>query len=365
MASITERKRASGTIYLAQITRRQHGYTESRSFPTRKAAETWAKRRERELDNLIKSGEQLTKSTKSAAPTLSDAIDKYLDQNQNISRSKQLTLLRIKNEYTISTKNCDRIFARDIIDLANQISNRPKCSPSTVLSYLAHLSTVFEHAPVLWGYQLDKSEFDKARTALKHVGTIQRTNVRERLPTIDELNNLMQHFNEHDKKDFRCLPMCDLFLFALLSARRVSEITSIKWADYEPDQKRVKVRGMKSPTKKGGIDLWCNLTDEAIAIINKQPRTDERIFPYNHMSISRRFVNACKLLEIDDLHWHDTRHFAATRFAEMGMTVPQIASYTGHKTWSMVNRYAHVAKTGDRLAGWKWLDKICGQNNKT
>lgn len=359
MASITERNRGGKVTVLAQITRRAHNYTESRSFPTKKAAEVWARKREKELDALVARGEPLTKQSKAAAPTLGAAIERYIEQSANIGKSKRTTLTRIKDEYTIATKRCDHINERDIVDFANQIKLRPSNpSPSTVLSYLAHLGSVFTHGQIMFGYPLDKTIIDRAKYSLKHVGAISRSVERERLPTIDELNKLFAHFAEHNAKDARALNMIDITLFAIFSARRVSEITSIKWTDYEAEEKRVKVRGMKNPNKSEGSDVWCQLTDEACKIIDKQPRSDERIFPVSHVTISRRFVNACQLLGIEDLHYHDFRHLAATRLAEIGYTVPQIASITGHKTWKMVARYSHVAKIGDRLKDWEWLHKI-------
>jgi len=64
-------------------------------------------------------------------------------------------------------------------------------------------------------------------------------------------------------------------------------------------------------------------------VIQAMPRVDERIFPYNHRSISSRFTRACKVFGIEDLHFHDLRHEGVSRLFEMGETIPHVAGSLG------------------------------------
>lgn len=50
-------------------------------------------------------------------------------------------------------------------------------------------------------------------------------------------------------------------------------------------------------------------------------------------AISASFTRACALLGIDDLHFHDLRHEGISRLFEMGRTIPQAASVSGHRSW--------------------------------
>lgn len=65
---------------------------------------------------------------------------------------------------------------------------------------------------------------------------------------------------------------------------------------------------------------------------------------------------ACKMLGIEDLHFHDLRHEAASRLAELGWTIPQMAAVTGHRTWATLQRYTHLAgpEPVDKYAGWRF-----------
>jgi len=49
-----------------------------------------------------------------------------------------------------------------------------------------------------------------------------------------------------------------------------------------------------------------------------------------------------KRAEIEDLHFHDLRHEAISRFFEMGLTPPEVASISGHRTLSQLMRYSHA-----------------------
>ncbi len=44
---------------------------------------------------------------------------------------------------------------------------------------------------------------------------------------------------------------------------------------------------------------------------------------------------------LDDLRWHDLRHEATSRLLELGLTAPEVALITGHKSLTMLSRYTH------------------------
>ncbi len=97
---------------------------------------------------------------------------------------------------------------------------------------------------------------------------------------------------------------------------------------------------------------------EAERIVKTMPAESSRIFPYTTDAVGTAFTRACKLLGIKDLHFHDLRHEGVSRLFEMGKTIPQAASVSGHRSWPSLQRYSHLRATGDKWAGWKWLDKI-------
>ena len=189
----------------------------------------------------------------------------------------------------------------------------------------------------------------------KNLGLIAKSKKRDRRPTLDEMNELMAHFEDRWKKG-RALPMHKICAFALFSTRRQEEIVTITWSDLEAG--RILVRDMKHPGEKEGNDIWVDLPPEAERIINALPQTDPRLFPYTTDAISAAFTRTCKLLGIEDLHFHDLRHEGVSRLFEMGKTIHQAASVSEHRSWPSLQRYSHLRATGDKWAGWGWLDRI-------
>lgn len=360
MASISERTRAGGRkVFVVQIIRRNFGnYRDSQTFSNRRDAEAWAKKREAEIELSIAEGRDL-RGPQPGKETLGDAIDAYLKDQASIGRTKAQCLRTIRNEYAICDKPCDVIRSATIVDFARQIANRPDVtSRSTVGNYLSHLAAVFKYAPALSGFLLDKAEMDKALAACQHSGLIGRAAKRERRPTLEELDTLLDHFVRSSQRDARIIPMHLITIFAIFSTRRQDEITRILWEDYDEEEKQVLVRKMKHPGMRGGVDTVCELPDPCTEILRQMPKISDRIFPFNTDVVSRRFTDACKLLEIRDLRFHDLRHEGISRLAELGRTVPQLASTSGHKSWQSLERYSHVRKLGDKYQNWPWMHKL-------
>ena len=73
------------------------------------------------------------------------------------------------------------------------------------------------------------------------------------------------------------------------------------------------------------------LLGEAWEILKRQPRTDDRIFPYNGKSVTAGFQRVRTELGIEDLRWHDLRREGACRLFEAGFVIDEVAQVTGHR----------------------------------
>jgi integrase len=197
-----------------------------------------------------------------------------------------------------------------------------------------------------------------AAVVTKRLGLTAKSRQRDRRPTIEEIARLMALFAERQTRRPDSAPMQRIMGFALFSTRRLEEITRITWEDFEPEAKRVMVRDMKNPGEKIGNDVRCDLPEEAVAIIQAMPRADRRIFPYGTDAIGASFTRACKVLGIDDLHFHDLRHEGLSRLFEIGLNIPHVAAVSGHRSWTSLKRYNHLRQTGDKWAGADWLAPV-------
>lgn len=342
MGTINKRERADGSFgFTAQIVIKRGGikvHSEAKTFDREPAARTWMKRRE---DEIKRDGFGRQKTN------LGDAIDKYVKESlKEIGRTKA-QVLRTIGTTEIAEMRCQDIRSTHIVTYATNLSKTVK--PQTVANYLSHLSAVFSIAKPAWGFPLEKSEMDSALAVCKRLGLATKSARRDRRPTLEELEKLLDYFEDRASRT-RALPMHLVILFALFSTRRQEEIIRIRWEDF--DHHRILVRDMKSPGEKKGNNIWCDLPQEAVVIINRMPRKAIEIFPYSTDAISASFTRTCKLLGIEDLRFHDLRHEGVSRLFEMGWTIPHVAAVSGHRSWQSLQRYTHVQRTGDRYAEW-------------
>lgn len=357
MGTITARKRADKTVaYTAQIRLKEAGkvvHSESKTFDRQQAAGAWIKKRETELADpayiaLINRPD----------PTFGKVIEQYIRESKRHMGETKIQILNKVARSELGALACSKVQSKHLVEFAQSLN----VSPSTVGNYLSHLAAVFTLAKPAWGYPLDASAMTDARTVTKKMGTVTSSRQRTRRPSLEELDQLLVHFGRIRHKRRDSIPMQLLVCFAMYSTRRQEEITRITWEDFNEQRQYVTVRDMKNPGEKIGNDVRTSLPPEAIQLMLMQSkeRNDRigTIFPYSGESISASFTRACKLLGIKDLHFHDLRHEGISRLFEMGWTIPQVATVSGHRSWSSLKRYTHLHEDGDKYEKWHWKGKL-------
>ncbi len=153
MGSISERKRADGTIaYKSEIVVRKDGVRHklSQTFDREAAARHWIKRRE---EKLRKPG-GLSKLERTRTVTLAQAIERYIAELTQIGRTKAQVLQALLS-HAVARIECADIGSKNLVDLARDLSLDRK--PQTVANYMSHLSAVFAIAKPAWGYELNQT----------------------------------------------------------------------------------------------------------------------------------------------------------------------------------------------------------------
>jgi integrase len=361
MGTVIPRKRRDGsTAYQAQLLIKRDGkilHREGRTFERRQAASAWLEKRETELAKP-----NALERIKATDPTLASVIDQYTDESiKEIGRTKAQVLRAIKR-YDIANKPCSEITSADIVSFANQLVAR--VAPQTVGNYMSHLGSVFAIARPAWGYALDPTAMKDAFVVTRRLGVSRKSLERDRRPTLKELDKLMTHFGERQSRHPKSTPMQKIIAFAIFSTRRLEEITRVRWEDLDVKGHRVMVRDMKNPGEKVGNNVWVDLPREALRIIKSMPRSADEIFPYGTDAIGSSVTKACRLLGIEDLHFHDLRHDGVSRLFEIGLNIPRVAAVSGHRSWSSLKRYTHLRQVGDKYAGWKWIGTVTAKTPK-
>jgi integrase len=271
---------------------------------------------------------------------LSSLIERYIEEHSKMGRSKRHSLKQTADS-SLGKLTLDKLTAERLVRFGRQRG----VAGITLSNDLSALSTVLKHAEHVWRIKL-ANRIPSARYALRSAGFLDPAEERKRRPEGDELDRIKAHLTEHSK-----LPLADIVDFATHSAMRLGEIVSLRWADYRPAAGTIIVRQRKHPTKKRVNDQEVPLLKAAAAIIERQPRGGALIFPAKGNTVSMAWTRACRELGIEDLHFHDNRHDAASSLFEMGYQIPEVAMFTGHKDWKQLKRYTQISAEKLRRLG--------------
>lgn len=363
MGTISQRKLADGTIrFRAEIRISRKGlanFKESKTFSSMRLAQKWLAMREEEIEE---NPDILLGRSDVMNITLANAIEKYLDEVGNEYGRTKTYCLRLIQKFPIAQYIITKIKPADISEhVALRKAGYAKLdlkpiATSTLQHELLHIRGVLSHAHAMWDVNVDLAGFDKATAQLRKTRQISSSGKRDRLPTTAELKKLTEYFYRKWQKPVYSYPMHLIIWFAIFSCRRESEITEMLLADYDEDNEVWKVRDLKNPNGSKGNHKEFNVLEpcrkmiELLQVKSTRKRMLNRgydkdlLIPLSPKTIGGEFRNACKILGIEGLRFHDLRHEGCTRLAEQGFTIPQIQQVSLHDSWGSLERYVSVKK---------------------
>ena len=116
---------------------------------------------------------------------------------------------------------------------------------------------------------------------------------------------------------------------------RRGEILSIKWSDIDLKRNLINIDNTNT-----GYARSIKMNENVQLVLEKLNIVDERIFPISVNSLRLCYQRLCSKLNIK-IRFHDFRHEAISRLFEQNLSIPHIASISGHRTVSQLFRYAH------------------------
>ena len=320
-------------------------HRETQTFPRRSAAAEWARRREVDLADPA----TLAQARGDAqALTFGDLVDWYVREYEPLNRwgrtkGQDLRMLRNQPIAGVDVRAlCTSLWVDHI--RARRLAG---AGAATALNDLVWAGVVLRAARSARGVDVSPAMIDEARTACRNLRLTGKARRRARRVSEDELARLLAFF---DRGDGRAqIPMGDVVRFAVASARRQDEICRLRWDDLDAQALTGIVRDAKHPRHKHGNHRVFKFSAEGWAIVQRQPRGGDLIFPFRAPSISARFTRACKILGIEDLRFHDLRHEAVSRLFEAGYSIPEVAMFSLHDSWAELKRYANLRPQDVRL----------------
>jgi integrase len=117
---------------------------------------------------------------------------------------------------------------------------------------------------------------------------------------------------------------------------RRGEILAMKWDHIDQASNALLI-----PTSKNGQGRVIPIVSEALNLLYRLPRSQDRVFPLTANAVRLAWARLLKKTGIQDLHFHDLRHEAISRLFEAGLSVPEVALISGHRDARMLFRYTH------------------------
>lgn len=307
-----------------QVQIRRKGYPAiSKSFLAKEDATRWAREQERRLDR----GERCEQP--SASCLVAELLDRYEKEVSPRKRSSSDTFhLRQIGRHPVAKLSISELSTEAV---ARFREDRLKCvAPSTVRKEMALLGQVLKHAHAEWGVPIGVNPVSLVRKPPSSKG-------RERRISGDELQALDKAFAKCRNAIFR-----DVFRFALATGMRRGEVLSLQWKHVDLERSIAFL-----PITKNGEARSVPLTRPATEVLQRLQTLPkgERVFPITPNALRLAWERVKRRAGIEDLHFHDLRHEAISRFFEMGLTIPEVSLISGHKDARMLFRYTHLKAT--------------------
>ena len=125
---------------------------------------------------------------------------------------------------------------------------------------------------------------------------------------------------------------------AVETGLRRAELLALEWRHINAERRTAYI-----PWSKTGRARTIPLTSEALAILAGLERdVSGRVFPITANALRLAWERLRRRAGLRDLRFHDLRHEALSRFAELGLNVPELAVISGHRDARMLLRYTHV-----------------------
>lgn len=352
MASIKERKDKNGkTRFYVQI-RIKGAKPESGSFKRKTDAERWIQ----QTEAAIREGRHF-KTSAAKKHTLGQLIDRYMvdvlptKKKCEQRQGAQLNWWKQQLGHFLLSDVTPSLIGQQRDVLLRGITKRGKIrSPATVVRYLAVLSHAYTVAIKEWGW-VEDSPISKVTKPKEPRGRVRFLDDEERAKLLQACNESHNSF------------LYTIVILALSTGMRQAEILTLTWKTVDLAKGRVTLY----ETKNGDIRQVA-VTGHALELLerlDKLRRLDTQYLfpgklPNKPIDIRSAWENAVKKAGIADLRFHDLRHSCASYLAMNGASLAEIAEVLGHKTLSMVKRYAHLSENHTAGVLSRMNEKIFG-----
>ena len=270
---------------------------------------------------------------------LKNNLEKKIEQLSGVSR---IRILELSNQYRTDTDRATlspatlRMDKLALETLADCITDKPVAAVNrrdfkklkmvlmarglshyTINTYRRHIMAAFEYAREN-DYITKVPKFKPVKTS-EHI---------PRILTKKEIKKIIRHA---EKKDYE---MARIIKFAIWTGCRRTEILSLQHQDINNDIAVI--------TGKGDKQAVVRLLPGALAAIGKRFDIGPVFYQWHKDTISHRFKKIALDVKINDIHFHNLRHSAATYMIESGMHPKSVQAAMRHADFRTTEKYINI-----------------------
>jgi integrase len=282
----------------------------------------------------------------SAASTLKDYINFWLKFVKDIPvKPAKSTIACVKhmlgyNLVRISVKKLDYTQLAEYMKQRGQSPTKP--SASTLNIDFSAINRVINDVNTVFNISFDNDKIVKARLLLLKNGLIRGSGEKDRRLENGEWKLLLNGLYASKKSKQLRRGFTLMFRLYISTALRCSELLSLTWRDINFDASTLNVIILKQKGKRKGILKTLPLLDKTKQLFLKlRPENynlDEPIFHVKSCTMTSAFTKAAASAELEGLSLHDLRTEGISRMLELGLPVPIVACFTGHRDHSIITR---------------------------
>ena len=335
MAHIEKRKTSKGEIrYRAQITLKGHPRV-TETFGTRREAQLWAERTTEAMRQR-----RFEPGSEAETHTVGDLIDRYVrDKVPHLADPKQNSrkLYWWRDELGEDTRLSQITpaaiaSARDRLSCGEGLSGK-ELSPSTVRRYMTVLGGAMSTATKEW-FWLKDNPCAKVVRPVEPRGRVRFLDEGERQSLLAACEKSGTHW------------LSPLVAMALCTGARQDELLSLKWKDVDLDRGLAVIHHSKNGDRRAlvitglaeqALKEWARVQPEGSKFVFGTGRS-KPAFP------QASWKTALGEAGIENFRFHDLRHSFASYLAMTGATLAELAEALGHRSFTMVKRYAHLTE---------------------
>jgi len=338
--------KARQTIAWQAVVRRQDCPTRSKTFKTRREAESWAT----SIEDAINKDEYLP-SPESKRRTIRDMLERY--RKTELPKKRDFKNYERHIDFWIEKIGIYKISAVSramIVEIRDEMAEER--APATVNRYIATLRHAFNIAVTDWEWT--------NKNPLQRI-LLTEPRGRDRHLSDDEIKALLDAASQSEHPH-----LYPIVLIALTTGARRGEITGLRWGDVDLSNGRALLQQTKNTDKRMLALVPYVITE--LKKLQKVRQIDSDLVFASPNPIGKRtypgFEASWRVARdeagLRDFRFHDLRHTFASRMAMDGRSLAEIAAALGHRTLAMVQRYAHLTDSHIQTAMEQTALKVLG-----